>query len=542
MLKTQGTSRSSTMGSEPLLAGSLGDPYNEYSYDDLDRLTDVTYHDSETEAFVMDALGNRTGNQTLRDDGTVNFTVDSATNRYTAIGGSSISHDEAGNLTVDKDGYQYTYDYENRVVKIVAEQETLIAEFDYDAQGRRMRVYDAVADTTTLYYYSDNWQVLAEYDDAGNQQAYYVYGNYIDEVLLMRRDGSDKYYLHDHLYSPAALLDASGNVVERYEYDAYGTTHIMDASYNSRSASLYDNPYGFQGHRFDMLDGGNLLRTHCRHRDYDSYAASWLQNDEYGMIPNEPTHTNPFNPISQYWPGANLRVAFHLNPLANLDPYGLWGSLIHLTKTRVWAQRVGYPHQAASTVAQADEAVDSGDTSFWPWAGPEYHFNRSGSAGEDSRLRLADEHLTQARVLCLPAFDMPFTAARQLGTSLHPLQDWVAHGDYGLNEWPHILTHHNSQSPQNEFGPPGYYPDDPTLDVVSSPDGRATKEYIVDSLIIGGGTYFDVYRDFAYYEKGFKRYNLTREKTKTVLEYYREFVRRYGGCRCKRFFGVEGNP
>ncbi len=36
-----------------------GDPYNEYSYDDLDRLTGVTYHDTDTEASVMDDLGNR---------------------------------------------------------------------------------------------------------------------------------------------------------------------------------------------------------------------------------------------------------------------------------------------------------------------------------------------------------------------------------------------------------------------------------------------------------------------------------------------------
>ncbi|MBN1816648.1 MAG: hypothetical protein JW828_04765, partial [Sedimentisphaerales bacterium] len=39
-----------------------GSPYNQYSYDDLDRLTGVTYHDSDTEAFAMDDLGNRDGN------------------------------------------------------------------------------------------------------------------------------------------------------------------------------------------------------------------------------------------------------------------------------------------------------------------------------------------------------------------------------------------------------------------------------------------------------------------------------------------------
>ncbi len=79
------------------------DPYNQYTYDDLDRLTAVTYHDSDTEAFNMDDLGNRDGNQTLRDDGTVNFTVDDDTNRYTSIGGNSITHDDAGNMTTDKD-------------------------------------------------------------------------------------------------------------------------------------------------------------------------------------------------------------------------------------------------------------------------------------------------------------------------------------------------------------------------------------------------------------------------------------------------------
>ncbi len=104
--------------------------------------------------------------------------------------------------------------------------DTNIPKYAYDTQGRRIRVYDAVSDATTLYYYSDNWQVLAEYNGSGVQQAYYIFGNYIDEVLLMNRGGSDKYYLHDHLYSPVALLNASGNVLERCEYDAYGKTGL----------------------------------------------------------------------------------------------------------------------------------------------------------------------------------------------------------------------------------------------------------------------------------------------------------------------------
>ncbi|MCD6392798.1 MAG: hypothetical protein J7M40_04755 [Planctomycetes bacterium] len=112
----------------------------------------------------MDALGNRTGSQNLRD-GTVSFTVDSATNRYTSIGGNNIYHDDAGNMTTDKDDYKYFYDEacpgmflagENRLVKIEDSSSVEVASHDYDTLGRRIRVIDKSADpdVTTLYYYN----------------------------------------------------------------------------------------------------------------------------------------------------------------------------------------------------------------------------------------------------------------------------------------------------------------------------------------------------------------------------------------------------
>ena len=56
-----------------------------------------------------------------------------------------------------------------------------------------------------MYYNNNGWQVLSEYDGSNNFQRNYVYGNYIDEVLMMTDSGSnDYYYAHDHLFSPAA--------------------------------------------------------------------------------------------------------------------------------------------------------------------------------------------------------------------------------------------------------------------------------------------------------------------------------------------------
>ncbi|MCD6393392.1 MAG: hypothetical protein J7M40_07785, partial [Planctomycetes bacterium] len=77
----------------------------------------------------------------------------------------------AGNMTTDKDDYEYFYDYENRLVKIEGSSSVEVATMDYDALGRRIRVIDKSADpdVTTLYYYNPNWQVLAEYNGAGQK-------------------------------------------------------------------------------------------------------------------------------------------------------------------------------------------------------------------------------------------------------------------------------------------------------------------------------------------------------------------------------------
>ena len=70
----------------------------------------------------------------------------------------TYSYDGNGNLT-DDSMYKYHYDRENRIVKITKDSNN-IAEFAYDALGRRIRKIDSAAGETTLYYHNYNWQVL----------------------------------------------------------------------------------------------------------------------------------------------------------------------------------------------------------------------------------------------------------------------------------------------------------------------------------------------------------------------------------------------
>ncbi|MHC4648458.1 MAG: hypothetical protein ACYTBJ_23615, partial [Planctomycetota bacterium] len=99
----------------------------------------------------------------VRDGNDVNYVIDYLTNRYSKVGDANITYDQAGNLATDKDGYGYEYDYENRIVQINDVNGTTVAEFAYDALGRRIRKIDSVASETTDYYYNDKWQVLCEY-------------------------------------------------------------------------------------------------------------------------------------------------------------------------------------------------------------------------------------------------------------------------------------------------------------------------------------------------------------------------------------------
>ena len=69
-------------------------------------------------------------------------------------------------------------------------------------------------DATTHFYYNADWQVLLEtdVDTSETDVRIFVYGNYIDEVLMMIDLDSNNgitdgvyYYVHDHLHSPKRI-------------------------------------------------------------------------------------------------------------------------------------------------------------------------------------------------------------------------------------------------------------------------------------------------------------------------------------------------
>ncbi|MDZ7615532.1 MAG: RHS repeat-associated core domain-containing protein, partial [Patescibacteria group bacterium] len=107
---------------------------------------------------------------------------------------------------------------------------------------------------------------------------------YIDEpVMMLSTSGATTtpYYYHQNsLYSVAALTDATGTVVERYAYSAYGNPLFLDASANplDPQASTIRNPYLFTARRLDAETGLYYYRA----RMYDSELGRFVGRDPIG--------------------------------------------------------------------------------------------------------------------------------------------------------------------------------------------------------------------------------------------------------------------
>ncbi len=297
--------------------------------------------------------------------------------------------------------------------------------------------------------------------------------------------------------------------MERFVYSPYGVLTFYDATWaNIRSASSYAADYTYTGRRSDRETGLYYYRHRVLHSQLGRFSSRDLVK----------TH-------------ANLLCYCRDNPVKCVDYSGKWGEDVHYGSTKQWAMAVGFTEQAASDMAAADKNTDGlmGGTAPIPIFGDQdYHFN-GNRTGADTRDAILSAYIAEAKRLA----SQPPTPgnlirvrviATHVGIALHAKQDWVAHADYGYRVpmGQDIWIIHNSRSPQRTFGTPGDYPDDPTLDVIGSPDGRATIPYLWATW---GWSWFHIQdAEYACYQKGTKRIVLTENITKQILIDFRQFL------------------
>ena len=157
-------------------------------------------------------------------------------NQYTSIFCVSAplrepTYDLDGNMTFDG-LLSYSYDAENRLVSVSSNGITIVAN-EYDHMGRRIRKTTPVAVTTFLY---DGWNLIHEHEVRGSvtNETFYYWGKDISGtlqgaggvggLLYLKRNGTIYVPHYDAYGNIVRYIDAAGNIVASYTYDAFGRT------------------------------------------------------------------------------------------------------------------------------------------------------------------------------------------------------------------------------------------------------------------------------------------------------------------------------
>ena len=247
-----------------------------YAYDGLYQLTDfqrgvldtprtgITGTPAAEEALTFDPTGNWNayvaqagGSTTVNQARTHN-----QANELTQIDSSSslVAEDAAGNMTKVPQpgswsaGYDLKYDAWNRLVE-VTDVDGTVATYRYDGLNRR--ITKTVGDEDPRhFYYTDKWQIIEErVNTSTSADRQFVWGiRYIDDLVL-RDKGTERLYAIQDYFQPTAVMDASGAVLERYGYEAFGTSRVMTDSYGSRTTSSYEWETRFGAYRWDAETG-----------------------------------------------------------------------------------------------------------------------------------------------------------------------------------------------------------------------------------------------------------------------------------------------
>lgn len=264
-----------------------------FDYDQADQLVAARLSQagnaSKKFEYKYDEAGNRIntkeGNQTLGA-------------RYNALNQLTSDTTEAdpGSLAT------YEWDAEHRLVAVQEKSPSEIrrTEYTYDWQGRRVRIrhtVNGVGDPDRLFVWCDSEICEERRADGRLRKRFFEHG----VQLVSHPQSGDYFYTLDHLGSIRELVDDTGGVRNRYEYDPYGIRATMPAEVGG----VFEADFGFTGY---FLDGRNSSPLSM----YRAYAPGWGR-----WLSRDPLEN------AEVLQGPNLYAYVRNNPVNLKDPSGL---------------------------------------------------------------------------------------------------------------------------------------------------------------------------------------------------------------------------
>ena len=236
---------------------------------------------------------------------TVNVIATSATAKqahkrvdvFLAGNAASFSYDDNGNMTgmTDATGtVTLGYDAADRLTGISYPDSRPATSYTYN--GRNKKVSQTVGTEVTRYLW-DGDQIVKELAQDGSTKAVLVHGlglgADVGSLVKAERGEQSQFFHYDWRGSVTALTDPTEQIIQSYNYDAFGTI--------TQSTGTAVNPYQFSGKQFDPNSGLSYFG-----RRY--YASSFGR-----FITQDP---------KEYVDGLNTYAYVKNNPVNLIDPLG----------------------------------------------------------------------------------------------------------------------------------------------------------------------------------------------------------------------------
>ena len=216
---------------------------------------------------------------------------------YTRFGTVSPTYDLNGALASFGASQQFSYNLFGELASVTRGEIT--HHYEYDAFGRLAAQSGGPRGDVRFGYDGAN---LA-FDVSSEDVEAYLTGSTVDDlVAAFGPEGLRRFYHQDRSGSVYMISDATGAVIETYDYTAYGELTARDAQGIVVDVSTSGLRFGYQGHLHDP--GFDLV--YMRQRWYSPSLGRFLNPDPIGLLG-----------------GSNLYSFVMSAPLRWTDPFGL---------------------------------------------------------------------------------------------------------------------------------------------------------------------------------------------------------------------------
>ena len=259
-----------------------------YGYDNGGNLTSKTVM---TASSVVETISLTYGNTVWKD-------------LLTSYNGQSITYDTIGNPLNYRDGMKFTWKNSRELATL--SKDGVSTTYQYD--GNSVRTKKTVGGVTTEYYLNGNVMVA---EKKGSNLITYLFDENGDRYGFLY-NSTPYYYVYNGQGDVIRLVNASGSVVAKYEYDAWGKVlAVTNNAGTVQTSSTFIgniNPIRYRGYYYDAETGFYYLQS----RYYDPETCRFINADDPAML-----GLSQDNVLSN-----NLFAYCVDNPVINSDPNG----------------------------------------------------------------------------------------------------------------------------------------------------------------------------------------------------------------------------